>query len=241
MVKRLLFILLMLNTSVLADDKLAVVTETWWPFNYKDDNGIVVGSSTKWVRKLLEKSNVQYDLSLYTWHRSYQLANTEKNVLIYSIFRSPAREDLFKWICPLPHKLTHKIYKLRDRKDIAISSVHDLKSYSINVVRGTYPQNYLVDMGLEKNVNLHLASSNDANVSMLLKGRVDLIAEVEEALYQFVNDAGFDNDYVEEVYVFKNQPDLCMAFSKSTPDSLVDKVRASQQLMLDELAQNEKI
>ena len=216
------------------DDKLSVVTETWWPFNHKNDHGEIVGSSTGWVKKVLDNSEVPYDISLYPWHRSYQLALTQKNILIYSIFRSKDREHLFHWVCPLIDKPTQKIYKLRHRTDIVVNKEEDLGAYSINAVRGTYTQNYLVDIGLKENSNLHLASDNDANLTMLLKGRVDLIVEVEEAIYQYVNDAGYNDDYVEEVYAFKDQPALCMALSKNTADDLVKKVREAHQSLLIE-------
>jgi len=41
---------------------LAVVTEEWRPFNYTDDNGVIVGRSTTKVKAILDSLGYKYDI-----------------------------------------------------------------------------------------------------------------------------------------------------------------------------------
>lgn len=97
---------------------------------------------------------------------------------------------MFHWVCPLSSNNIHSVYKLSTRDDIKINTKEDLLNYSMNVTRGTFPHEHFLGQGMKEGVNLQLTATNDANLLMLLKKRVDLIIEVESAIYQMVNDRG---------------------------------------------------
>src|ERR1039457_4975179 len=60
--------------------------------------GKVAGPATEVVELTLRKAGfAEYQIKLYPWARSYDMALKEPNVLIYLIARTPARESLFKW------------------------------------------------------------------------------------------------------------------------------------------------
>lgn len=212
---------------------LSVVTENWYPFNYLDDKGTVIGSATHVVRATLENAGISYNIKLYPWSRAYNLARIKPNVLIYSIFRSPIRENMFHWVCPLSLNNVHSIYKLSARKDIKINTKEDLLNYSINVTRGTFPHEHFLGEGMKEGVNLQLTATNEANLSMLLKNRVDLIVEVESAIYQMVRDRGLPKNMIEKVYTAEemNQVQSCMAISKGTPQNIINKIKQSHKTL----------
>ena len=70
----LLTFLTLLSFASFGANHISVVTEDWPPYNYLDENGEMTGYSTKVVKKVLEKANVQYDIRLYPWARSYEMA-----------------------------------------------------------------------------------------------------------------------------------------------------------------------
>jgi len=222
-----------LSTEDVALFKLSVVTENWYPFNYLDKNGEIAGSSTERVKSILEFANIPFEIKLYPWQRSYSLARTQENTLIYSIFRSPIRENMFHWICPISSNNVHSVYKLSARDDIRINTKEDLINYSINVTRGTFPHEHFLGKGMKEGVNLQLTATNEANLSMLLKKRVDLIVEVESAIYQMVKDRGLPEDVIEKVYTSEemNQVQSCMAISKGTPQHIINKIRQSHKTL----------
>ena len=98
-------------------DKLLVVTESWFPYNYLDSKGEITGSSTAVVTSVLKHANITYEIDLYPWQRSYSIAIAQDNILIYSIYRTPSRENFFHWICPLLSSPLHSFYKLSSRKN----------------------------------------------------------------------------------------------------------------------------
>ncbi|NMP31283.1 amino acid ABC transporter substrate-binding protein [Thalassotalea sp. M1531] len=232
--KKLTLLIFILIPSVEAEQSLQVVTEGWWPFNYVDETGELVGSSTVWVKSVLEKAKIPYHLDMYPWHRSYNLALKRKNVLIYSIFRSPKRESLFHWVCSLPEKPVNKIYKLSSRSDIVVKNNEDLHNYSVNVIRGAYTHDYLLSLGLTEERNIHLAADNDANVNKLLLGRVDLIVDFDHSIQRILKENGLQTNHVEVVHTFKKDPKLCMAISKGTPQTTVDRIKNAHQALLEQ-------
>ena len=222
------------NTNPLSSsNKFLVVTEPWFPYNYLDSKGEIIGRSTEIVKSVLQHANISYEINLYPWQRSYSIALAQDNVLIYSIYRTPAREKYFHWVCPLSPSQRHSIYKLSSRKDLRINKESDLNKYSFSVTRGTYLQKLFLNKGMEEGVNLFLTSSNKSNLQMLLNNRVDLLVEMEEPMLHMLASLRLPIETIEKVYTLKpeDQADLCMAISKGTSSDLVDKIRTSYQAL----------
>jgi polar amino acid transport system substrate-binding protein len=217
-----------------ADDyTLSVVTEPWFPLNYMDKKGNITGSSTKLVKDILTHANIPYEINLYPWQRAFSYAKNHKDTLIYSIFRTPMREDLLHWICPITKSITPEVFKLSNRKDITINTIEDLTNYSINLTRGTFPHDYFIGKGMKEGVNLQITATNEPNLTMLLNNRVDLIVEAELSIIQILNELGLPKQTVEKVYTFDetNQTPICMALSKETPANIVEKIRQSHKAL----------
>jgi len=95
--KRLCLISLLVCLGSAANAQhLRVVTENWPPYNFFNQNDQIVGSSTEVVRAVLEKAGFSYSIEVYPWARSYSIAQNNSNVLIYTILRTPFRENLLK-------------------------------------------------------------------------------------------------------------------------------------------------
>ncbi|WP_448213891.1 substrate-binding periplasmic protein [Colwellia sp. MEBiC06753] len=213
-------------------DSLTVVAEPWWPFNYYDEQSEIVGRSAERVKALMAKADINFNHALYPWRRAYNMALAKPNVLIYSIYRTKARENKFNWICPLLESSTHKIYKLRSRTDIQINNERDLSAYRINVVRGTYPHDYLLKLGLKEGSSLQLSALVEQHLKLLLNKRVDLIVEAGEVINELLAQSGYPADLLEEVYTFKNTPQFCMAISKGTSPQLIEKIEQAHRELI---------
>lgn len=74
---------------------LLVVTENLPPYNYKE--GIAVkGVATEVVQALLKEVGLQADIHVLSWVRAYLKALEQPNVLIFSLVRTPEREEHFR-------------------------------------------------------------------------------------------------------------------------------------------------
>jgi len=110
-----------------AQEKILAVTEEFAPFNYTE-NGKVTGYSTRVVEEMFRRAGLAYELNSYPWSRTYKLAQTLPNVVIFTMARTPEREKEFQWIGALAKRKLY-LYKLASRKDIQVEGIADAKKY----------------------------------------------------------------------------------------------------------------
>ncbi len=218
------FLIVMLVTGVAHAQEITVVTEEFPPFNYTED-GEVKGQSTEIVKAALEKAGIKAEIRIYPWARAYKMAEERKNVLIFSIMKTPARENLFKWIGPVAKAPDAFLYKLTKRTDIQIQSLDDAKPYIIGTVSEWSGHQKLKKSGFE---HIEPLANDDANIKKLFAKRVDLIVASDVQIPARVERLGFLLGEIENTGVcLLKGADFYMAFSRQTSDTLVEKVKTA--------------
>lgn len=238
------FILLLLQTSFFActaraqvsdSDTMSVATEDWPPYNYVLDNGKIVGSSTVIVEKTLRNSNIPYTLNIYPWARAYELALKHANVLIYSTIKTPEREKLFHWVCPL-NSVEYFVFQIATRKDIVVNSLEDLKKYSIGITRATFLDHFLEKKGFIKGTHLQVTGDRQASFRKLLANRVDLIIDSKEFIGEQLAGQKLNANKVRSIYKLhddtEGKTNICMAISLKTPIEVVEKIRKEHKKLI---------
>jgi polar amino acid transport system substrate-binding protein len=143
-------------------------------------------------------------------------------VLIYLIARTPAREPLFKWVGEMM-RIEYHFYKLRERKDIAVSDLQAAKNYSVGVMRDDVRHQYLLAQGFTK---LVVSAQNVDNFKKLLNQQVDLVPMPERDAVLLCEEAKIDLARLEQVYTLDGlTTGLYMAYSQSTSDDIVARTR----------------
>ncbi len=233
MKKILIFVIMLGVTGILyAEENITVVTENWKPYNY-EENGVLKGTSTEIVRAVLNRVGIKYTISVYPWARAYLMAQREKNMMIYTIIRTPIRENLFKWIKPLAEPDRVSFYKLAERKDIVIHSLEDVKKYTVGVVREDVKHQYLISHGFEDGKHVESVERQEQNINKLIVKRIDLAIFSKINLSSEMKSFGVLDGKLEEVFLlFEVTP--YMAFSKSTSDEMVEKVVKSYNQLVTE-------
>jgi len=216
-----------------------VVTEEFPPFNYTED-GKVIGASTEIVKEVLNRANINYTIrpspmekgkkpytiKSYPWEKAYKIALEQSNVLIYSIVRTPKRENLFKWVDEIaPYNVY--LYKMKNRTDIKpISTIYELKAYKIGGVRDTAAIQYLERNGFISGKHLDLVTNKDLLLNYVLQKRVDLFPIDEISAIYTLKKAGLKIANFEIAFPLKDiSSGLYMAFSLKTNDDVVEKCR----------------
>ena len=227
MIKHLVFIYLLIYFQICeAKDTILIVTEEWPPYNYTNKKGEIVGSSTEIIKKVMNKTDLDYKIEIYSWVKAYKIVTTQPNTLIYTIYRNPQRESSFKWICPLNNTHNLSFYSLKSSIDITVTKLDDVKNYLVGVVNQDVTFDYLVNN--EFKVGKHLAIDSDefANVRKLIKGRVDLIIQEEQALKFRLKRESLDFNKVQKVFTLfdKSLNNSCMAFNLHTPTHIIETV-----------------
>lgn len=209
--------------AVCAAETLTVVTEEYPPLNYVHD-GKLTGYAVEIAHELLARSRLSYTMNIYPWARAYQMAQRRPNVLIFSIVRTPEREKAFQWIAALTPRNVY-VYKLAQRKDIALKSVADLRRYKIATNRGDVTQDQLEAAGLKVGRQIDLSNRDETNLHKLTMGRVDLMVATEPAMRILCEQTGTPLATVERTIVLSNEAEYYIAASLGTPAGTVDLLR----------------
>ena len=225
--KRLLHLitgLLLVIVTPLQADELLIVTESLPPYNYKEE-GEVRGVSTEVVQAVLEVLGIESQIRVYPWARAYQTALKRPNVLIYSISRTPQREDLFQWVGEVVPNNSY-LFKLATRQDIALTTVADAKSYRIGTWREDVSEQYLLSQGFVQGKHLDNKGNPQQNIVKLLKQRLDLTADTELSFYYKVHQLGYEPDlFAKALKLQAISTPLYMAFSRQTATEQVTQFR----------------
>jgi len=164
------FVFVMVSSVHSHAQQIKIVTLDFPPYSYIE-NGELTGMATEVLMEILSDVGMMPEIRQYPWKRACCIADTEKNVLIYTIARTPQREMKFHFIGEVAPRNNY-FFKLAERKDIKVNSVEDLKKYKIGVVRGYATEKSLMDLGLEPSLQRTLSDIN--SLRMLFTGRVDL-------------------------------------------------------------------
>ncbi|MFZ6769371.1 substrate-binding periplasmic protein [Undibacterium sp. Di26W] len=221
--------LISLPLFVLAGEKIIVVTEEYPPYNYTEQ-GKLRGYSVQLAETLLTRAHFDYQMQAYPWARAYQMAQTQPNVLIFSIVRQPERESQFQWIGTIAKREAY-LYKLASRTDIRVKTIEDVKRYKVGVNKADITEDILKQHGFEVGRNIDISPQDKSNISKLLLGRVDFIIGTELSIAYLCRQAGISPDKLERSILLADHGDYYLAMSRQTPATIVNTLRAELTTM----------
>ena len=210
-------------------DDIILMSEQFPPYNFEQD-GKLQGIAIDVVARILEQLHSKQrreDIQILPWSRSYQLLQKEKNTALFSMTRTPAREDLFKWVGPLSTGKNVLIAK-KDRK-IRVASVEDLQAYKIGAVRHDAGEQLAQSLGVKAEM-MDITTDARPNIRKLAIGRIDLFAYDENVAKWLMAQEGLNPNDFESVYLLAESVHY-IGFHKETPDALILQVQAA----LDEI------
>jgi polar amino acid transport system substrate-binding protein len=220
--KTLIFTLIatILTLPVAQAQAIRVVTEATSYSMLKD--GKVAGPATEVVELTLKRAGlVDYQIHLYPWARSYDMALKEPNVLIYLIARTPAREQQFKWAGEIM-KMQYHFYKLKAR-NVVVRNLQDARNFNIGVLRDDVRHQYLKEKGFTR---LVVSAQQVDNFRKLLSGQVDLVPWPDDDAASLCKETQVSCENLEKSYTLDEMSTgLYMAYSRSTPDAIVERTR----------------
>jgi polar amino acid transport system substrate-binding protein len=227
MLVRLMFaVLACVALRAVADEPLRIVTEELPPYNMTED-GRLTGMSTEIVQAVLKAIDMQAEIQSMPWARAYDIALNNENVLIYSITRTSEREKLFKWVGVIAPM--HWYLYAKPDSGIRLTSLEDARPFQIATLKQDAGEQYLLANGFNLGQNLQSNNKYIYNYEKFKLGRVDLWISIEANALYLIRQAGDKPD--EEMMQVLSLPDLGangglnMAFSRQTPDALVERFR----------------
>ncbi|WP_175498303.1 substrate-binding periplasmic protein [Desulfuromusa kysingii] len=205
-----------------AQPSLLVMAEELPPFNFRD-NDQVVGLSTEIVRHILKQSGVtlKEDIHIYPWARAYRRVKSIPGTALFSMARTEAREELFRWVGPL-HNVTIGVVA-KKKNHISVDSVDDLEGYRIGTVRDGAPEQLLIGRGVPQE-GLERLTGPEQNIKKLEAGRIDVFVFNVQTTHYLMLQLGINPDDYETVFVLK-YAELYLALHKNTDRNLVQSLQ----------------
>lgn len=209
-----------------APHKLEFVTEDFPPFNY-NNNGIVDGFSAELVRELLRREKLNAPITALPWPRAYKMAQSEVNVGIFSMVRSPEREKLFQWIGPIGD-LDSKIYVKRD-STLQITSLNDARDAKhIILLREGYHAQKLEQLGFN---NLVMVNNPTEGLRLLMISNDRSILLVpSDAIPEALHRTATPPDAIKSILNVM-QAQVYIGFSLDTSPALVSRLQHTLDTM----------
>jgi len=211
---------------------LTYITEQYPPYNYQE-NGKLQGISVDLLENMWVKMEANLNRSvirLLPWSEGYQTTLKENNTILFTTFRTPQREQLFKWVGPIA--LGRDTLLARSDRNINITTPVDLKKYKIGAIKDDIAAQRLLNNGL-KQEDLILENTSKPIIEMLKNETIDAWAYNDLAGISLLQQSGANlSDY--KVAFILGQDDGYYAFNKETPDSIAQ----SFQQALDYIKNN---
>lgn len=219
--KTFVFSLLAFCGSVLAQaqQRLVLTTEEYPPYNMSDAQGRVVGISTEIVKILLETAGVDYEVAVFPWARAIAIARTQVNTCVYSMSRTPEREDLYRWIGPLVANDWALFARSGSSRPMHLEEV-------LNMRIGSYQGDAIVSYLQTRGYLVDVAPGDDANPKKLLAGRIDYWATGRLIGQYRLKQQGISG--IEPVLTF-NRTEMYLACNKQLPEEQVKLLNATLQ------------
>jgi polar amino acid transport system substrate-binding protein len=214
------------SLSASAGEALTAYTEEWRPFNFMNESNEVDGFTTAIVRKIAGDLDTRTDIQLVPWSRALDSTQRNKNSLIYSIYRVPERESLFKWVGPI-YQVDTVLWGIQDR-DLPIKNVEDAKKFRITVQANSAYAIALENLGFNKDKLILDYAQTD--IKMVLRQQADLvplsifsIGKLNAQALEFSQSPrGKSGPAVQwKAYALLSTANLYLAFNKETPDEVI--------------------
>ncbi|MDZ7871017.1 MAG: transporter substrate-binding domain-containing protein [Rheinheimera sp.] len=160
---------------------LRILTSEKMPFNYLEDQQIK-GISID-LLQLLFDGQLPAPVELMLWPRAYDTALQQKNVLLFTMGKTPQRQALgFTYIGPVSRRF-HALYATRADLPV-LQSFADIKKHRL-VVAGLRA-GWLSEQFKAAGINIETVGSYQQGMEMLLKNRAQLwlSTDLEEQVLQ---------------------------------------------------------
>jgi len=154
-------------------------TEESPPYHYME-NGKVAGVAADLLRAACERAKVNCSIELLPWARAMALTRLKPNSLVFSVVRTPEREDNFIWLSPIA---TEPVWLYGRPDSPPVQSLADLRHVRVGVINGSSGAAFLRAAGAPPQ-SIDVANSADANLRKFALRRVDFILGTDNRMQQ---------------------------------------------------------
>lgn len=192
-----------------------IMPEDMPPASMKD-NSEYPGLCIEIFQAICHKAGFQAKVTYEPWVRAQETVKTGKNLVIMGLGKTPQREKMYQWICPVYStewafvSINGKAYDLKSAKSLG----------SVMIQSGTPMLEILTKAGY---TNLALVPINQVNAKKLATGRGDVWVTTVLGVKWIWKKEGLTGRYTIGPAVWKN--DQWMAISSGSDPGLADALK----------------
>jgi len=202
--------------------KVNVITSFYEPYSYLSD-GVAQGTAVNQARKILAELNYFPDIKVYPWARAYTHALNEPNTVLFSIARTPEREEKFHWIGEI---VGFDVYLFRNktRDDIQIESLKDAANYRVGALIKDVKGQYLG----KHNIPVTDINNEETGIKMIMNARLDLLPTDLVSMKHRLKKFGLAEDQLVPAFHLKeiSRP-LYIALSQGSDPDVIKAFKAA--------------
>lgn len=228
MLKKLLWVLLVIGTYVTATEpplpKLMVLTEDLPPLQITENNILVDGIAFHAVRHLLDSSELNYSIDVMPWARAYKIAREQPNVLLFSLVRTPHRENAFHWLTRIADMDMYLVSA--KTAQVGLTTLEEARKVLIGVKRNDVVYEYLSANGFVDNQNLLIMRDTQDTYDALINHRVQLAPANPELINAYCKLSGCNlESFRFNVLMPDMHQDFYLAASMGTDPRILKRIR----------------
>ncbi|WP_412972556.1 substrate-binding periplasmic protein [Glaciecola sp. MF2-115] len=222
-----LFLLMAVESNAeVTTPEVRIVTEHLPPYQINMDNKLIGGTVGIEMQKLVSKVLPNTNIEVMPWARTYQIALGRPNTVIFSLVRTPEREDKFIWIGKVAD-VTTELIVLKDSKIDPVKSLDELKNLTIGVKRQDAVATLLSEKGFEYDKNLVAIAYTMSTMRMLERGRIETVPSNQQVIDFYCQTAGCSRSDFKTIYTFKDlSEEFYLAVSLGTDEKLIEQLRS---------------
>lgn len=204
--------------TVRAPGTLQVYTEDYPPLTFRNSFGEVTGFGTDVVRELMKRNQSYHDITLSLWSNGYNLALNNPAFCLFTMDRTPLRDQLFQWVGPIGTNTTFVWVKAGS--GITLQTLDEVRALeSVGTVSSWFSDQYLREQGF---TNVVAETDPQLMVEKLMNGEVQAAVCSDVTFGDILRDAGFAWNDVTPAFNLLSS-DYYIAFSKSTDIQIVNQ------------------
>jgi polar amino acid transport system substrate-binding protein len=217
------------------EEPLQVVTEDYPPFQYVE-HATLVGPNKEVVEAVFERAGLPCRITVLPWERAIEMARSKPGVIIFTMARTPDREEQFKWIGNISAVDVDTNYLFYIRSDLKIASMEDAKKYVVGAALNEIARNYYLKRGFIEGKNVVFFREFASGYKMLMAGRIDFITINDVMAKYFERKFPGGKPLIQGIKLDSNVSVKggFLAASRSTPDAVVEKLRAAYESVRDD-------
>ncbi|MDN3579083.1 transporter substrate-binding domain-containing protein [Chitinimonas viridis] len=203
----------------------AVTAENNEPFNIVF-NGKLQGLGVDVANEAARRSGFSLQTEALPWARALETARQKPDVLLFTVARTPEREDWFHWIGPIAKREVW-LWRLRTRKDVVATSLDQAKQYRVGASHNDAATEYLLAQGFEQGLNLDITMHDRAIGYKLLASRVDLVPMNPLSIGAFARESGIPLEDLEPQMLLISSGGYYLALNRLSKAETVAKLNAA--------------